>query len=747
MDTKSRKTGLAGKLLVAAALVLLTLLEILLYPVYRSRVQSFGQPIYGTENFVYNVQRAAYALYWSHIQEALEIECLPSELYAPIDRLGTHEPALAEGVPDISNSEKQAYAYKSTNMDSDLSGWVNDQDYWIGDSAFQIIQNMPRQILSGEEKILEAGVLAQNEDIRALVSQGTPPQEYQYIVELTFNAQGVLSEAKTVYSIDEDTAAADALWQKVTQAGIENENVYQAPGDTTFYYALKRPELVGASNESYYAQFLRNENIRAMDFSGDILAYYAGLLAAAIMGFLLALKRPSRGFLHQLPFEAALPILCGCLLAVPLAHEMVTQTLFSGVENKLAEELHLQVFTTTALLWLFNAAMWLVLFSFTLWSVRALAQVFRAGIKNYLYCRCLGVRFCRWVWKIWMRLWNWMSAVDFSDKGKKKLLLLAGVNFLVTVFFCVICLPGLPGLLVYHCLILWLLLRQYRKYQKNYRTVLDFVEEMAKGNLSAEASGNAGPFEPLRKQLSTVRVGFQYAVEEEVKSQNMKTELISNVSHDLKTPLTAIITYVDLLKDESLTEEKRTEYIATLEKKSQRLKHLIEDLFEVSKAASGNVTMQMETVDLCALLKQIQYELSDQLEAGGIEYRWDIPDKRILLELDGQKTCRIFENLLLNISKYGMPGTRAYISARETDGWAQVIMKNISAAELDFDPSEITERFARGDKARHTEGSGLGLAIVRSFTELQNGQFTICIDGDLFKAEVRFPLGKLEASV
>ena len=219
----------------------------------------------------------------------------------------------------------------------------------------------------------------------------------------------------------------------------------------------------------------------------------------------------------------------------------------------------------------------------------------------------------------------------------------------------------------------------------------------------------------------------------------MKTELITNVSHDLKTPLTAIITYVDLLKDETITPEERASYINTLEMKSLRLKQLIEDLFEVSKASSKNVEVKREEVDIKALIKQVIFESSDKLTECQIDIRTIFPDNKILLELDSQKTYRIFDNLIVNITRYALPGTRAYIELSQLDNSIQISVKNISREELNFDTQDITERFVRGDKSRNQEGSGLGLAIVKSFMEVQGGKFHVETDADLYKAILIFP--------
>lgn len=216
----------------------------------------------------------------------------------------------------------------------------------------------------------------------------------------------------------------------------------------------------------------------------------------------------------------------------------------------------------------------------------------------------------------------------------------------------------------------------------------------------------------------------------------MKTELITNVSHDLKTPLTAITTYIELLEDENLSPEKRREYLGVLKKKSERLNFLIEDLFEVSKATSGNISLNPVDVDICNLMRQVYLEYEDQVEEAGLVFRFRLPEEKVVLKLDSQKTYRVFENLYLNIIKYAMPHTRVYVNGEKTETGIDIELKNMSAAELNVAPEDLTERFVRGDSARNTEGSGLGLAIARNFVELQGGGLHIEIDGDLFKVRV-----------
>lgn len=273
------------------------------------------------------------------------------------------------------------------------------------------------------------------------------------------------------------------------------------------------------------------------------------------------------------------------------------------------------------------------------------------------------------------------------------------------------------------------------RYVNGYSELYQYVKEIRLGRTSQKPTTSF--LSPIIEELSLVDEGLQHAISQELISQRMKTELISNVSHDLKTPLTSIINYVDLLKKEDLTKEQQQEYIRILDRKSQRLKVLIEDLFEASKTASGNIELIKEEIDLVALLKQTLGEMQEKISGSGLQFKVNVPEEKVICELDGRRTYRIFENLIGNILKYAQPHSRVYINCMVEEE-VSIIFRNISAYEMDFSAQEITERFKRGDKSRHTEGSGLGLAIAKNLTELQDGKLDIIIDGDLFKVIVKF---------
>lgn len=391
-----------------------------------------------------------------------------------------------------------------------------------------------------------------------------------------------------------------------------------------------------------------------------------------------------------------------------LSKKLIRGTLYDGIIYDIKNYLNISYKMADFIVYALNLAFWFVLFLMIFLSVMLLKEGI-SKLKDY---------------SVFFR--------DFSFKKSsyRKIFAIVMVNFLgilSSYFF------GIWGVIVYSIVFLSILLNASIKIGKNYDRLVSYVESLSNGKFDIDMSENLGAFNYLKNKLIKVKEGLKKAILEEVKSQNMKTELISNVSHDLKTPLTSIITYVDLLKQKGITEEEREKYINTIDKKSQRLKSLIEDLFEVSKANSGNIKLNIVDVDVVSLMKQTEFELEDKIKESGLKFKNNFPNKKLILPLDSEKTYRVFENLIINALKYSLKGSRVYIIIEEHEEDVEVVFKNISSEEIEFKPEEISERFVRGDKSRNTEGSGLGLAIAKSFTEVQKGAFKIEIDGDLFK--------------
>lgn len=276
------------------------------------------------------------------------------------------------------------------------------------------------------------------------------------------------------------------------------------------------------------------------------------------------------------------------------------------------------------------------------------------------------------------------------------------------------------------------------KFIGSFNKIVLGAHKISQGDLNYQIEGSSiAVLDVLAKDINNMRSGLGNAIKNEVKSERMKTELITNVSHDLKTPLTSIINYVDLIKKGDFTKEEIEDYIKIIDRKSQRLKVLIEDLFEASSAASGEMELNIEKLDIVALLKQSIAEFEEKIKISKLDFRINIPNEKVYVMVDGKRTWRIFENQISNILKYSLDNTRVYINLEESEDRVILIFKNISAYEIDFNEDEITERFKRGDQSRHTEGSGLGLAISKGLTELQDGIFKIKVDGDLFKVEIQ----------
>lgn len=291
------------------------------------------------------------------------------------------------------------------------------------------------------------------------------------------------------------------------------------------------------------------------------------------------------------------------------------------------------------------------------------------------------------------------------------------------------------------------------KWVKKFEDVKKGVEEVKNGNLSYKINADGdGELDELARGINEISEASNIAIQNELKNQRMKTDLISNVSHDLKTPLTSIITYIDLLKREGLGCEDAPKYLEILDQKSIRLKKLTEDLFDAAKASSGAIPVRFEKVEMLSLINQGLGEMSDRIETSNLEFKVSAQKDKYYVRADGQLLWRVVENLLGNVLKYAQEGSRVYIDLKEQNGKAGSIpnmileIKNISKTELNIDADELMERFKRGDESRTTEGSGLGLAIAKDLVRLQNGWFEIKIDGDLFKAVVMLEAYKEDQS-
>lgn len=285
----------------------------------------------------------------------------------------------------------------------------------------------------------------------------------------------------------------------------------------------------------------------------------------------------------------------------------------------------------------------------------------------------------------------------------------------------------------------YIYLREYSALINDIGLVVGHTELIRNGDLNTKLLlSETSPLHKTAEDLSNIQEGVFTAVQEQLKSERMKIELITNVSHDLKTPLTAIVNYIDLLSQEKLSPEHANDYVKVLNKKAARLTSLTQDIFDISKAQSGNLELNIEKIDIVELIKQSIAELDEKIKESTLSFRINLPGEKVYINADGKKLYRVFDNLISNILKYSLNNTRVYIELLDEADFVSLSFKNIASYELNMSAEDLMERFVRGDESRTTEGSGLGLAIVQSFVSLCGGSFELAIDGDLFKAVVKF---------
>lgn len=316
---------------------------------------------------------------------------------------------------------------------------------------------------------------------------------------------------------------------------------------------------------------------------------------------------------------------------------------------------------------------------------------------------------------------------DSGSTGVKIVLLVIGYPLVVAATFFMF--PLTMGIAA------WLAMRKV----KSFNRIKEGVEQIKNGDLHhrIEVDGK-GEFHQLAENINRITDGLKKAVDSEIKSERLKTELITNVSHDIRTPLTSIITYVDLLKLEN-DPKMIAEYVDVLDQKSKRLKLLTDDLFEAAKASSGSIPVQLERIDIVSLLTQGIGEMDEKIEASSLDFKLAHPTEKVYVKADGKLLWRSIENLFSNIFKYALPTSRVYIGVEDLGNEILVTFKNISAYELNISVDELMERFKRGDESRSSQGSGLGLSIAESLIHIQNGKFLVQVDGDLFKVMIYLP--------
>lgn len=752
---------------------------LLMYPVLEKRAASYDVDTLSSQEFLYKLYEGSLCLYKDIAEAASEETVEYADLYLKTEGQLIKESDYEE-LEEIMDTEIPAETAVSTGswrqmsidrINTILRGWrtemlnglAQEMDYCVIDnSTGKCIKNTGREL----EKLATEG---------ADVNLDTT---YAYYVKMSYDSAGNLENVavkgknpdellKSVQAVMKSNQLWSVFWSGINYDAVyadgsiyyydedsnirkEKVTVSSTPKNTTYIFALTYEQQEKLLSESISSNLIESkawEEWYSYYRAGtaDIFRIFLCVLAV----FALILPRMKKYCLHTLS---------GVRIHVEISLAAIFIMLVAGGENMIIlvnytnrghfNEVYskymswLPGMTYTVVTGLINAVILFLIFALWYYLVTALGEVSVLGIREFLKERSL-------IRKCWLGITGFCKGnvnkfkeevlhVDLGKKADRTIRKLVIINLLFLAVVCLMWTFGWPVLIIYS-IVLYIALKKYvQKIQEQYRKLFDATRSIANGNLQTELEQDWGIFESYKEELAKIQDGFKAAVEEEVKSQRMKTELITNVSHDLKTPLTAITTYIELLENEDITPEQRKEYLEVLKRKSERLKFLIEDLFEVSKASSGNITLNPVDVDICNLMRQVYLEYEDRVEEADLIFRFRLPEEKVILKLDSQKTYRVFENLYINIIKYAMPHTRVYVNAQKTETGIEIELKNMSATELNVAPEELTERFVRGDSSRNTEGSGLGLAIATSFVELQGGKMKVEIDGDLFKVTINW---------
>ena len=591
-----------------------------------------------------------------------------------------YENTLAMDTVGLINDLKAEMNSRMGTAASEFDQYRMDIDYCIvlGDGKYE--KNTGQPLEAVYQASLDQSV------IRSL-------QEYynNYFV-MRYDENGILTVEK-VYSQNVDPGMiikilglndrTDMFWEGLPESyvslfGREDGLVceWKKPSDFTVIYGIPKNaenQLIWQYGDyEYGSDYLMM--VSAYSQAGGMLLFAGGLLLTTALMFAMTsrrvwrceipMNRPGNRYVMEVALLGVLIVLNqgNYFLQVIWSHKS-----FESYQ-KLFEQLFYNDSWTT--LWQMISAGAQTGILYVLWyvSIRALRPAVTLGIREYVRQYSLIYQIFPWIKARWEDFVYETRHIDFSEKSTKMILKIVVINYVVLAVVSMFWFFGIGVLLVYSVVVFYLIKKYYDRAGRDYQTLLSGVGQIARGNLDAEIDRDIGMFEPFKEQLAMIRFGFKKAVDEEVKSQRMKTELITNVSHDLKTPLTAITTYIELLKKEDITEEERRSYIETLERKSLRLKVLIEDLFEVSKATSNSMTLDLMKVDVVKLMKQVSVEHTDKFTASSLDLRWNVPEDQVILMLDNQKTYRIFENLFVNIQKYAMPGSRVYVEVKRIPG-------------------------------------------------------------------------------
>ncbi|MDW8800329.1 sensor histidine kinase [Clostridium sp. A1-XYC3] len=714
MDIKLKNSK--GKYIITIVTLLVLIASSLamysVYPIIKENSKKYEYNIFERGDFLNDIVNSNYSIYFDTLKKKENKNIEPSDVILNLDK--KYDDYIHDDIDNYKNRFNEEIYEHKRNLDQQL-------------------MNLEYYAIEKDSKLVEE---RNKGSIKSLLDDSTNLQSlnnnYSFYIVIEYDDQGN-SIIKKLYGAD----VTNILWQFKNNKITSRERLEMKPiRNMTYIYAVPK-ELKYKDSISLYKE---NNEINAYKDASVffiIIASLCILIAALIIPY--KIEKELIGFKKIAAIPVEMIILIISILSVLLyqAPELVITSTINGDLSKI-----LPISFSQAAIYrgidVINVLYWFLCFGI-LFTISIIAKhILNTGIKEYIKINSFMYKILKFIGRVNKRFYDYLKNIDLKEKNTKKIATLLGINLAIVSLISCLWFLGIIGAIIYTGILFVMIRKHYNNISNQYDKLLEAANKIAEGNLDVTIEENLGVFNAFKKEMESIQKGFKKAVDEEVKSQRMKTELITNVSHDLKTPLTSIITYVDLLKDETLSVEKRKEYLETLDRKSQRLKELIEDLFEVSKATSGNIQLNIVDVDVVDLMKQTLLELDDKISKSSLIVKTNYPKSKVIVPLDSQRIFRVFENLIINITKYAMKGSRVYIDIDSKEDKVEITLKNMAANEIDFNVDEIVERFVRGDKSRSAEGSGLGLAIAKSFVELQGGELNVIVDGDLFKVTITF---------
>lgn len=530
-------------------------------------------------------------------------------------------------------------------------------------------------------------------------------EEYDLLIKVTYDENG---EANVEFKSGNETSGAYMDTDLISN--LESEELgykYEPIKNMTFIYGIEN-----IVNSGFNQTYLYNK----LNYKYEEMVYkyiWGGIILVVLFGLVIPYRKEKDIFMMKRLIKAPLDIkvvliifnIIMCIYSVWIAIETISGLVSDGLYLRVGDYEVSVIITIIS-----NILIFLVAYITLFYNV-VLVKSIKMEENNKDTLISIGIK-------------KFIEKIDLRKFNKKRAIILLIINLIVVSLLSLFWFFGIIGALLYTVFFYVLIRSNIKKFNKEYKLILDSASMINKGDLDYKIEEDFLWLDSLKEDVLCMKSSFIKSIEEEIKNQNMKGELLNNISKDLNTPVDNISSYIEKLKDDNLSDEERIKYIEKLEKKSYEFKKLIEDLFEVSKVNSGSIKLDLNNVDVVALIKQTIVEEKEKIDNALLKLNLKVPNEKLLLKLDGQRTYKVFENLIENIVKYSLENTRVYIEVKEEKEMVYIIFKNISK-----------------DPIKEFYGKGMGLQIVKGFVEVQGGNFDVEVDGDLFKAIIYFNVG------